>query len=87
MRTIFSVINSMSAAVKVSIASTSWMARTGLPSTLGSRRAMRLAPLIADASLTTLTIGTGQKRPLVVFIFSATARESARFMKPVSGLK
>jgi hypothetical protein len=39
------------------------------------------------ASSTTLTIGTGKKRPEVVSIFSETASESARFMNPVSGLK
>ncbi len=40
-----------------------WTASTGLPATFGSRSAIRLAPLMALASLTTFTIGTGQNSP------------------------
>jgi hypothetical protein len=83
----FSAMCFICSSVAASIDSTSWMASTGLPSRFGSSRAIRLAPLIAEASLTTLTIGTGQKRPPVVFMFFATDSESLRVMKPVSGLK
>jgi len=86
-RKIFSVIIFISASVYSAISSTSMMAMTGLPATLGSFRAMRLAPFTAEASLTMHRIGTGQNRPLAVFIFSATDRASAFFMKPLRGLK
>ena len=56
---------------------------TGLPSTFGSRRAMRLASLMAETSLTTLTIGTGQNRPPGGLHLLGDASASARFMKPV----
>ena len=66
--------------VALSIDVTSWIANTGFPSTFGSKSAIRLAPWMPATSSTTLTIGTGQNSPPVVFIFSATESESARFM-------
>jgi hypothetical protein len=42
---------------------------------------------MAAASFTMFTIGTGKKRPEVVFMLSAAERASALFMKPVMGLK
>ena len=69
------------------MASTSMTARTGVPSMLGSRSAMRLAPRMAETSGSRHRTGTGKNMPPVVFMVSATLTASATFMKPGSGLK
>ena len=53
----------------------------------GSRRAMRLAPLIASTLSSRHITGTGKKAPLVSVIFSAAPMASATLMNPGSGLK
>ncbi len=79
-RKIFCAIALISASENSSIASTVWIASTGLPSTFGSRSAMRFAPRIAAASVVRFSTGTGQNRPAVVCSVAATLSASALFM-------
>src|SRR5690625_903408 len=82
-----SAMNWIRSSGTTSMPSTSITANTGLPSTLGSRSAMRCAPSIALTSSVRFTIGTGQNKPYVVCIRSATLSASARFIYPRKGLK
>ena len=82
-RKTFSTIRAIWSGLISSIACTSMTAMTGLFATFGSRRAIRLALRISGvifSAPTTLTIGTGQRSPASVFIFSATLIDSATFM-------
>ena len=55
------------------MASTSMTARTGVPSMLGSRSAMRLTPRMAETSGTRHNTGTGKNMPPVVFMVCGDA--------------